>query len=60
MLVLRCLVCVLLLSLLAAEPTGASRPPPPNIVVIMADDLDAGTLAHFPRITDDQIGRAHV
>lgn len=55
MLVLRCLVCVLLLSLLAAEPTGASRPPPPNIVVIMADDLDAGTLAHFPRITDDLV-----
>ncbi len=47
---LRCLACVLLLLSLTAEPTGASRRSP-NIVVIMADDLEAGTLAHFPQIT---------
>lgn len=51
---LRCLVCVLLLVSLAAEPTG-SRPVRPNVVVILADDLETGTLHHFPRITADLV-----
>ncbi|MGI5274340.1 sulfatase family protein [Nonomuraea sp. CA-218870] len=48
---IRCLACVLLLLSLAAEPSGAHRASRPSIVVILADDLEAGTLAHFPEIT---------
>ncbi|MFG1945481.1 sulfatase [Nonomuraea sp. NPDC048826] len=48
---LRCLACVLLLLSLAAEPSSALRVSRPSIVVILADDLEAGTLGHFPQIT---------
>lgn len=44
------LVCVLLLVLPVAQPAAASGGRP-NIVFIVADDLDYGTLPYFPNIT---------
>ncbi|WP_235854909.1 sulfatase family protein [Nonomuraea aridisoli] len=45
------LACLLLLLLPAAEPTMAEGDSRPNIVVVMADDLEFGTLPYFPNIT---------
>ncbi|MEV4569008.1 sulfatase [Nonomuraea sp. NPDC049419] len=50
------LVCLLLL-LPAAEPTVAQSQSRPNIVVIMADDLETGTLHHFPNITQQLVAQ---
>ncbi|NUT39379.1 MAG: sulfatase [Thermoactinospora sp.] len=47
-------VCVLLLLVVAAEPMtamGMERAKRPNIVLILADDLEAGNLALFPKIS---------
>ncbi|WP_327590016.1 sulfatase [Nonomuraea sp. NBC_00507] len=41
----------LLLLLPAAEPPAAASVSRPNVVVIVVDDLEAGTLAYFPNIT---------
>ncbi|WP_246148208.1 sulfatase family protein [Nonomuraea turkmeniaca] len=50
---LRRVACLLLLLPLlpAAEPVVAATAPRPNVVLIVADDLEAGTLAYFPNIT---------
>ena len=45
------IVCALLLLLPAAEPLAASGGVRPNIVLIVADDLEAGTLDNFPHIS---------
>jgi arylsulfatase A-like enzyme len=45
------LACLLLLLLPAAEPTVAAGDSRPNVVLILADDLEAGTLPLFPNIT---------
>jgi arylsulfatase A-like enzyme len=44
------LACVLLLLPFAAQPLAASGATRPNIVVVMADDLESGTLPAFPNI----------
>ncbi|MEU7002469.1 sulfatase [Nonomuraea sp. NPDC046570] len=52
------LVCLLLLLVVAAEPTlaiGEVRAPRPNIVFILADDLESGTLQNFPNITNELV-----
>ncbi|MGP3961559.1 sulfatase family protein [Nonomuraea sp. 3N208] len=41
----------LLLLLPAAEPMAAASTSRPNVVLIVVDDLEAGTLAYFPNIT---------
>ncbi|MEV0383122.1 sulfatase [Nonomuraea sp. NPDC050643] len=46
-----CRLACLLLLLPAAEPTMAEGDARPNIVLIMADDLEAGVLPYFPNIT---------
>ncbi|MGW0803534.1 sulfatase family protein [Nonomuraea sp. NPDC002799] len=46
------LACLLLLLLPAAEPTLAEGVSRPNIVLVMADDLEAGTLQYFPNINE--------
>ncbi|WP_235030333.1 sulfatase family protein [Nonomuraea solani] len=46
-----CRLACLLLLLPAAEPTMAKGDARPNIVLIMADDLETGTLPYFPNIT---------
>ncbi|WP_240777737.1 sulfatase [Nonomuraea basaltis] len=43
--------CLLLLLLPAAEPMAAVSASRPNIVLIVVDDLEAGTLPYFPNIT---------
>ncbi|MGN9845391.1 sulfatase family protein [Nonomuraea sp. H19] len=43
--------CLLLLLLPAAEPMVAASASRPNIVLIVVDDLEAGTLPYFPNIT---------
>ncbi|MFI6740722.1 sulfatase [Nonomuraea sp. NPDC050451] len=43
-------MCLLLL-VLAAGPTVAEGESRPNIVLVMADDLESGTLPYFPNIT---------
>lgn len=46
--------CVLLLLPLAsslAPASGEARKPRPNVVFVLADDLEAGTLANFPNIS---------
>ena len=47
---LRRLVCVLLLSAAGADARRGRRRRKPNIVFILADDLDYGTLQYFPNI----------
>ncbi|MEV0616899.1 sulfatase [Nonomuraea sp. NPDC050404] len=57
MLKVLCRLACLLLVLPAAEPSvavGASRP---NIVVVVADDLETGTLPNFPNITQHLVGQ---
>ncbi|MFC5825781.1 sulfatase [Nonomuraea insulae] len=46
-----CRLACLLLLLPLAGPTMAEGDSRPNIVLIMADDLEAGTLPNFPNIT---------
>lgn len=43
--------CLLLLLLPAAEPMVAASASRPNVVLIVVDDLEAGTLPYFPNIT---------
>ncbi|HEX4815617.1 MAG TPA: sulfatase [Nonomuraea sp.] len=42
---------LLLLVLPVAEPTAAASAARPNVVLIVVDDLEAGTLPYFPNIT---------
>ncbi|GAA3642454.1 hypothetical protein GCM10022224_000970 [Nonomuraea antimicrobica] len=46
-----CRLACLLLLLPAAEPTVAEGDSRPNIVVVLADDLESGTLPYFPNIS---------
>ncbi|GAA2840586.1 sulfatase [Nonomuraea rubra] len=46
-----CRLACLLLLLPAAEPTIAAGDSRPNVVLILADDLETGTLPLFPNIT---------
>ncbi|WP_349452249.1 sulfatase [Nonomuraea sp. B19D2] len=46
------LACLLLLLQLAAGTTTAEGKPRPNIVLVLADDLEAGALPYFPNITE--------
>ncbi|MEO3874667.1 sulfatase [Nonomuraea sp. B12E4] len=52
---LRRIACLLLLLLPAAEPTMAEGKSRPNIVYIVADDLETGTLGLFPNITEELV-----
>ncbi|MFE3451539.1 sulfatase [Nonomuraea sp. NPDC059194] len=52
---LRRLAVLLLLLPLVAVPASAASQVRPNIVMILADDLDYGTLQHFPAITDQLV-----
>ncbi|MFI7135323.1 sulfatase [Nonomuraea sp. NPDC050153] len=49
-------MCLLLL-LLAAGPAMAEGESRPNIVLVMADDLEYGTLPYFPNITRELVQR---
>jgi N-acetylglucosamine-6-sulfatase len=49
------LLCLLLLLSPAAEPTVAVSDSRPNIVFVMADDLESGTLPYFPHITAELV-----
>ncbi|MEU8245839.1 sulfatase [Nonomuraea sp. NPDC048916] len=54
------LACILLLLISAAGPTvasGEARTPPPNIVFVLADDLESGTLPYFPNITQQLVSQ---
>ncbi|WP_245642684.1 sulfatase family protein [Nonomuraea candida] len=51
-----CRLACLLLLLPAAEPTIAEGDSRPNIVLVLADDLEAGTLPNFPNITQHLVG----
>ncbi|WP_262380110.1 sulfatase [Nonomuraea sp. PA05] len=51
MLKVLCRLACLLLLLPAAEPTVAQGDSRPNIVVVLADDLETGTLPLFPNIS---------
>ncbi|GGS99214.1 sulfatase [Nonomuraea spiralis] len=51
------LFCLLLLLSPAAEPTMAVSAARPNIVFVMADDLESGTLPYFPTITSELVGK---
>jgi N-acetylglucosamine-6-sulfatase len=51
------LAACLLLLLPAAGPTMAEGDSRPNIVLIMADDLENGTLQNFPNITQHLVGQ---
>ncbi|SPL91627.1 Choline-sulfatase [[Actinomadura] parvosata subsp. kistnae] len=50
-----CRLACLLLLLPAAEPTIAAGDSRPNIVLILADDLETGTLPLFPNITQQLV-----
>jgi N-acetylglucosamine-6-sulfatase len=53
------LACLLLLLLPAVEPgraTGEVRAARPNIVFLLVDDLETGTLHHFPHISRHLVG----
>ncbi|WP_236715179.1 sulfatase [Nonomuraea pusilla] len=49
------LACVLLLLSSAAEPLAAAGATRPNIVFILTDDLETGTLSHFPVISRELV-----
>ncbi|NUP01860.1 MAG: sulfatase [Nonomuraea sp.] len=49
------LLCLLLLLSPAAEPTMAVSDSRPNIVFVVADDLESGTLPYFPNITSELV-----
>ncbi|SDL97846.1 Arylsulfatase A [Nonomuraea maritima] len=51
------IACLLLLVLPAAEPTMAESDTRPNIIMVMADDLEAGTLPYFPHITQELVNQ---
>ncbi|WP_260477781.1 sulfatase [Nonomuraea sp. WAC 01424] len=51
------LFCLLLLLSPAAEPTMAVSAARPNIVFVMADDLESGTLPYFPTITSELVAK---
>jgi arylsulfatase A-like enzyme len=51
------LACLLVLLMPAAETTMAESDSRPNIVLIMADDLETGTLPYFPNITRELVGQ---
>ncbi|MFB4282405.1 sulfatase [Nonomuraea sp. MTCD27] len=52
-----CRLACLLLLLPAAEPTIAEGDSRPNIVLVLADDLESGTLPNFPNITQHLVGQ---
>ncbi|MER6576555.1 sulfatase [Nonomuraea sp. NPDC001023] len=51
------LFCLLLLLSPATEPTMAVSASRPNIVFVMADDLESGTLPHFPAISSELVAK---
>ncbi|YCK35555.1 sulfatase [Actinomadura sp. ATCC 39365] len=51
------LFCLLLLLSPAAEPTLAVSASRPNIVFVMADDLESGTLPYFPAINSELVAK---
>ncbi|UBU11241.1 sulfatase family protein [Nonomuraea gerenzanensis] len=57
MLKVLCRLACLLLLLPAAEPTIAQGDSRPNIVLILADDLETGTLPLFPNISRHLVGQ---
>ncbi len=55
---LRRLLCLLPLMITAAIPAaaeGEARAPKPNIIFVLTDDLDSGTLQYFPNITQQLV-----
>ncbi|MEU1391732.1 MULTISPECIES: sulfatase [unclassified Nonomuraea] len=51
------LFCLLLLLSPTAEPTMAVSASRPNIVFVMADDLESGTLPYFPAINSELVAK---